>query len=542
MMRRRPSSSSHDDNHDDADVEENDVEDDPSFNGDDSRRRYRGLFVGQLISLSLTFANASSSYLSNEHRVHIPTLSTGVVYALLSLRYLAMRTRAASHRHRRNDDDCDNCDDVEDCDDCVVGDCAIRVDGNGDNQPAKDSDMADATSPTRRRRPRRPRSRRRYFPFAQDELTRHAPWHVYAVLSVLDVEANYLAMVSFRHTSLSSSMLLTSLSVLSTIVLRRMMPPPMMRRIGNDDDIGHDERSRRLVVVVGGGGGSRTRRTIGVTLCLFGGCSWLVREFRRGGDGDGDGGNDDVVDYDGSDDWGGHAAPVLYGDALALAAACVYGLNDVLAEYFLKASGDDDDDGDGDGDGDGDEYLGMIGLFGAAFSFCVQAPLLGEWDRARTLLVGTTPRDVVASGIVSEEHNFGGVVDIVPRPTTAAAISLSFLSFVIALFYFYTLAMAYMRRYDSTSLNLSLQSGPLWAVVLTMIRKSLSADGRDGVVGIPPAMFFASFAMILAGMFLYENDTGETVLVGDGNMSSSSKSAKLDRSTNYGSTELIQGK
>ena len=58
------------------------------------------------------------------------------------------------------------------------------------------------------------------FPFTN--LILHAPWHTYALLAVLDVEANYLAMLSFRHTTLSSSMLLTSLSVLSTVALRRL--------------------------------------------------------------------------------------------------------------------------------------------------------------------------------------------------------------------------------------------------------------------------------------------------------------------------------
>jgi hypothetical protein len=294
-------------------------------------------------------------------------------------------------------------------------------------------------------------------------------------------------------------MLLTSLSVLSTVALRRLILS--RRKDGNDEG--------RL-------GG---RRMMGVVFCLVGGCSWLLREFRLGGD-------DDVDDDDREGQYLEEDPAMLYGDLLALAAACVYGLNDVLAECFLKASDDDDDDGA--------EYVGMIGLFSALFSFCIQAPLLGEWDRARILLGRT--RDVTG---IESDHRIDGVVGSFVHPTTTATITLLFLCFVVMLLYFYTSAMAHMRMYDSTSLNLSLQSGPLWAVVLTMIRKSSSVegDGGNGPVGIiPPAAFFTSFAMILVGMFLYENNTGKDVK-GDGNRCSLSKSIKLDR--DYGSTESI---
>ena len=79
-------------------------------------------------------------------------------------------------------------------------------------------------------------------------------------------------------------------------------------------------------------------------------------------------------------------------------------------------------------------------------------------------------------------------------------ILLLFLSFIIMLYYFYTQAMRYMSRYDATSLNLSVQTGPLWAVVIELF----SIGG-----GFPPLMFFVSFAMILVGVFLYEDSTTE---------------------------------
>ena len=457
----------------------------PHRRRDKSRSTRSAIVAGQTIAFALSCANAASSSLVNDFHVAIPTLQTGLVYFLLSFRlvYLFHRDRRVMNRDNYGGDICEYGDnqqatgDMQELQPSVLEESSNALPSSHHCRgSAMELRQPKATAPPHK------------FPFTN--LILHAPWHTYALLAVLDVEANYLAMLSFRHTTLSSSMLLTSLSVLSTVALRRLILPR------------------------GGGGGIGGRRTLGVALCLVGGCSWLRREFRLGGDGD-----------------EGDAADVMaYGDLLALAAAFIYGLNDVLAEYFLKASND------------GAEYVGMLGLFGAAFSLCVQAPLLGEWDRARILFGGV---HYVAG--TELDHRYSGVDGSLSYSTSIVAIALLLLCFVIMLFFFYTSAMAYMSRYDSTSLNLSLQSGPLWAVVLTMIQKSLTAGGNSGGwVGIPPAMFFVSFTLIAVGMFLYEsNSENERIscIVEDvGGMEgiiscSFAKKTKLDK--DYGSTELI---
>jgi drug/metabolite transporter (DMT)-like permease len=201
------------------------------------------------------------------------------------------------------------------------------------------------------------------------------------------------------------------------------------------------------------------QRLLGVILCLIGGCSWLRREYLRQQ-------RYDKGLHDDNDDEGGHVN-MVYGDFLAVSAACIYGLNDVLAEYFLKQASNTDV-----------EYIGMLGFFGSLFSLCVQAPFLGEWDRIRTLLQEMMHHD--------------------DSTKSTETILLLFLSFIIMLYYFYTQAMRYMSRYDATSLNLSVQTGPLWAVAIELF----SIGG-----GFPPLMFFVSFAMILVGVFLYEDST-----------------------------------
>ncbi|KAL7525351.1 hypothetical protein ACHAXR_000965 [Thalassiosira sp. AJA248-18] len=64
--------------------------------------------------------------------------------------------------------------------------------------------------------------------------------------------------------------------------------------------------------------------------------------------------------------------------------------------------------------------------------------------------------------------------------------------------------MSFLSVYDSTILNLSLQSCPLWAVLLTMIQKSV----YENDLVLPPVMFFVSLTMVIVGMFLYESHSG----------------------------------
>ena len=54
--------------------------------------------------------------------------------------------------------------------------------------------------------------------------------------------------------------------------------------------------------------------------------------------------------------------------------------------------------------------------------------------------------------------------------------------------------------------NVNVQNRLLWAVVLTIIHDSqtVGRNNSGGWMGFPPAMFFASFIMIVLGVFLDE--------------------------------------
>jgi len=180
-------------------------------------------------------------------------------------------------------------------------------------------------------------------------------------------------------------------------------------------------------------------------MCLIVGCLWLREEFYNSADGAA------IDEMESPHNFLGTLHPVKHshryvieGDLLALSAALLYGLNDVLAEYFVKANNDRV------------EYLGMLGFFGTAFSFIVQVPLL-EKVCLHKLSAGVFTLDY---------YDVGSIFSI--------------LCFIIMLCYFYNSVMAFLSVHDSTILNLSLQSCPLWAVIITMLKSRCQTKIVDG--------------------------------------------------------------
>lgn len=160
---------------------------------------------------------------------------------------------------------------------------------------------------------------------------------------------------------------------------------------------------------------------------------------------------------------------VLVGDILACGAAFLYGLNDVVAEYYVKSC-------------DPEEYLGMLGLFGSLLSFGLQVPMME----------------------VDQLHLMISKANVVPWDEFIAAILL-LACFVGFLYCFYNLVLGFLSEFEATILNLSLQTCPLLAV---MAQKILM--GGDGVKSISQSSFFVSLGFVFTGMCLYESQEGET--------------------------------
>mmetsp|Transcript_3670 Transcript_3670/g.6907 ORF Transcript_3670/g.6907 Transcript_3670/m.6907 type:complete len:485 (+) Transcript_3670:59-1513(+) len=436
----------------------NNITDENSNNAKTKSSSWSVILFGQTIALALSCANAASSTLENDYQIKVPTFQTGLVYFLLSIHLMYLFWR---HRIKQKDGKYERIDDIP----CDLQQLSMEY---SDPSPYNTTTKL-VPSPAHK------------FPFTT--LPLHTPWYTYLLLSILDVEANYLAMLSFQHTSLSSSMLLTSLSVLSTVLLRRM--------IFQSANYG------------------RTR-LLGVFMCLIGGCLWLRVEFHHNVGGE----NEVNIDDTSGTSFQTSSKPThmyaIQGDLLALSAAFLYGLNDVLAEYFIKANNDRV------------EYLGMLGFFGSLFSFTVQVPLL-EKDRLRKLFVGVL--------VLQDDTTFdySGSAD---HFTSVMGAVFLLLCFIIMLCYFYISVMAFLSVHDSTILNLSLQSCPLWAVVLTMLQKSLT-EGSGWLV-LPPAMFFVSLSMVVVGMFLYESHSESEInsTCVNGTCISNDKQTELDRDYN----------
>jgi len=330
------------------------------------------IIFGQVVALALACGNASSSALENQYQIRTPTCLTGIVYFVLSFHIVWLWRQRTKQETK------------------------IQTGYN--------------------------------FPFTNLQLC--TPWYIYLMLSILDVEANYLAMLSFQQTKLSSSMLLTSLSVLSTVFLRKLI-------FGSN--------------ITGKG------KLFGVLMCILGGVLCLQGDVHH-----------TQID-DTNRDLSHDSQIYLHGDLLALVAAFLYGLNDVLAEYFVKNN-------------DRIEYLGMLGLFGWIFSFCVQAPIL-EGEAVRELITKFSQRQ---SDIM--ESDFLWVLFLL-------------FCFVTMLSSFYVAVSMFLSENDATILNLSLQSCPLWAVVLATVGEIFSPGE---VHWFPPPMFFVALILVVAGTFSYE--------------------------------------
>ena len=163
----------------------------------------------------------------------------------------------------------------------------------------------------------------------------------YAALAALDVEANYLVVLAFRHTSLTSVTLLDCWSIPVALALTRVLSLAAYRR-------GH---------------------YIGCAMCVLG-LAILVATDERSGRG-GDCAGSALLRGDGA------GSATLRGDVLVVLGATVYAACNVLQEHLL-------------GDVAPTELLTMLGAFGLLWSLVQGLPLelpgllAAHWTAAAT--------------------------------------------------------------------------------------------------------------------------------------------------------------
>ena len=160
------------------------------------------------------------------------------------------------------------------------------------------------------------------------------PWWYYIFLSILDVTPNYLQLLSLKHTSLTSSNLLGSLTAPSIMISCHFLLGKVYRPL----------------------------HFLGASLCVVGGILTMWTDLAAS-----------------NSESEGPSIPShphsYFGDILAVTAAVLYGLGDALGELWCKHI-------------DRKEYLGMLGFFGAFWCclliFCTEyeqvLDLFRDWD------------------------------------------------------------------------------------------------------------------------------------------------------------------
>jgi solute carrier family 35, member F1/2 len=257
--------------------------------------RANAIVRGQLISILIAGTGVFATFLS-ANDTNFPTLMSMCNYALLStylvryyyymgknMRNIGLAQLESTHEHSQ--------------------------DGFSPVDAASHSAAADSTSS----------DHRDAVSLNQDIQEKHIPWqqwYWYMAAALLDVEANYLVILAYNYTSITSIMLLDCFTIPCAMVLS------------------YTFLSCRYT----------KRHLAGTSLCIFGLVCIVISDTVLVKDGQGDDGSST-----GTSDSGNHA---WYGDVLCLVGSALYACSNVLQESMVKFH-------------NREQYLGLLGSFGA---------------------------------------------------------------------------------------------------------------------------------------------------------------------------------
>jgi len=199
-------------------------------------------------------------------------------------------------------------------------------------------------------------------------------WWKYLLMAIVDVEANYLVVLSYRLTSITSVMLLDCFTIPSVMVLSRVV-------------LGTKYSHQHL---------------LGAVLCFLGLCLTVLSDVLS-------------PEYGNSEmDGDGPEYPyALWGDLICLCGAFLYACMNVAEEAVVKT-------------GSRTEFLGMLGLCG--FSVSLLQVSLTEWSGLHRLMhIGPTRTGYLA-GYVSCLFLMYSLVSVFLRLADAALFNLSLLT------------------------------------------------------------------------------------------------------------------
>ncbi|GBG31275.1 Solute carrier family 35 member F2 [Hondaea fermentalgiana] len=235
-------------------------------------RKWHGVVLGQLLSLLLTGTGVFSEALFRGADVSVPGLQNFIMYAALATIYGAFWFRRARRKRREQE---------------LAAQFRVG--------PGADSRLRDVEGDT--------------IPEQKHEASLAAPWYVYALIALADVQGNFLAVLAYRYTTIASATLLDCFSIPVVMVLSRLF----------------------LRVTYG------RRNFAGVLMCLCGLSMVVLIDLGLGSESETRGSN-----------------PAL-GDALVVLAASCYAVSNVAQEVMVKRH-------------DRIEYLFLLGSFGCFFA------------------------------------------------------------------------------------------------------------------------------------------------------------------------------
>ena len=158
----------------------------------------------------------------------------------------------------------------------------------------------------------------------------YAPPWAYVFIALLDVEANYMTVLAFRYTTITSVTLFDALAIPSAMILSRLF------------------LARRYTPV----------HFLGVLVCMSGIVFNVLADYES-----------EVASKDEQSSGPNEYPHKVWGDGLAIIGGIIYGANDVLAETAVRRFGGPI------------EFLGMLGFFGFLISV-IQAAVLEREDIA----------------------------------------------------------------------------------------------------------------------------------------------------------------
>ena len=353
---------------------------------------WKSLALGQVLSILLSTAGITQSTLYASCGLSAPTLSVAFVYLINSFHLCQLRNRRRRGERLSVDADMD--------DGWSARLETIEESNSGDANDPNASSTAKASASKGAEILRMSSQPTHTFCGLQI----NAPPWMYIMLAFLDVEANYLTVLAYRYTTLTSVTLFDALAIPSAMVLSKWWLGRAYGRV----------------------------HLVGVALCMVGVVVNVMQDYKIVNEDD-----DDGTPYD--DDGSTNGDPYPYrirGDILAICGGILYGVNDTVCEIAVRAHGH------------ASEFLGMVGLFAGIIAI-VQAAIVEREAIAEFFSLG-------ANGL--DENDACSAFSAWGLLTAFVAVN------VVS----YSGAAMFLLLSEAAFFNLSLLTGDLWTVMFSV--------------------------------------------------------------------------